>query len=184
MLPFTGHLPMIESSHGTYRTLGACVIVGLGVAVLHRRSVIVAIEDHHPAHGPTDDVGPLIMGEGTGLSEGRDGGQDNIGLDLREIGITHPEAVHVSRRITLDHNVGGFDKGLEQLPSLFLLDVQGYSPFAGIIGKPEETLFRILDVSVKGSLTPRRTSPRRFYLDHINAEIPEHLAADEIAVIC
>ena len=105
--PFARNLAVVVGHHRGHGRLQACLQVRLGHGAYPHRSVGLAQDAHQATHGQTHQIGSLVVGVGPGLAERRDGGQDDVRLDSRQVRIAQSKVRHVPGSKGFHHKMGG-----------------------------------------------------------------------------
>ena len=80
--------------------------MGLKAAMFQRFTVAGAADAHDSSHGISDNLFALELAVGAILSEGRDGGQHQAGVQLFQVYIIEPKGGHITGLEGLNHNIG------------------------------------------------------------------------------
>ena len=91
VLAATGALAVEEGGQRTGRTLTAAVTVGKVGADTHGRAVGVAVDVQESAESLQRQIGGGELAVWSGLAEGRDRGENDAGVDRRELGVAEAE---------------------------------------------------------------------------------------------
>ena len=164
-----------QGHQGGVGGLGAGMEIGGGHLARHGRPVGVTREEHVAAHGHRDEVGHLEIAVRSGLSEGRQGDDDDVLLYLRQVIVSQPKAGEVSGRKALQHQVELPNETLEQVLAVGGGQIEGDASLAGVVGPPVEALLGVGIVAVERGNVARGVAFGRLDLDHVGAHVAQNL---------
>ena len=104
----------VERDHAAHRCVGRRHHVGLGASQLHRRVFFLSGDVHRSAERTGHDVRGLEAPVGSRLTEIRDRGEDEAGVQLAQIPIAQTETLQKARPKGLQNHVRGFRQPPEE----------------------------------------------------------------------
>ncbi|EAU48638.1 hypothetical protein R2601_03658 [Salipiger bermudensis HTCC2601] len=132
--------------------------------------VLVAHDRQETAHAESDGVIGGAVAPRTAISEARDRGIDQVGIDRAGHVGAQPQRRHLARAGVLDQHIEARQQRLDQRDALGALEIDGEALLAGV---------HLVEIGVLRPLAAaeRISAARRFNLDHVGAERREDGAA-------
>ena len=128
MLPLARAL-LKKKGHGRCRgAVEAALVLGLEAPMFQGLPVLGAADAHDGSHGVADDLLALVPTIWTLLSERRNGGQDEAGVQLLQSIVVQIQGGHVAGLEALHHHIRGPGQLAKNPPPLHGLDVSGSRP--------------------------------------------------------
>ena len=191
-------LSHLDRSHGGGGGEVAALIGGDVAAELDRFPPVDPRSVHRATHGVGDDVGPDVVGIGTGLTERGDARDDETRVVLGQGAVPEPSLVEVAGRERLDHHVGsGGERGHEALVG-WIVEVDDDRPLVGVEVEEERALLQVDElgyaiattaviamVRIEGERTvvPGRVATRWLRLDHLRPEVGQELPSERAGYV-
>ena len=146
---------------------------GVAVGVLHRAQQAVGV----PAHVEQDQVGGLESCVRPPATEGRYGGEDDVGIGLAQNVVVQTPLLKLADGKVFDDNVGGLGQLQEAGRVTGGAQVQRHSVFVGVQGQKQAALLRVGSVPWKGPHAARLVAHRRLDFDDLGSQTGQVLGA-------
>ena len=171
------HVPVVKSAQNRSSGELGPGKVGLIVALPHRRAVGLAGDLHEAAGSQGDQVRRAVVLPRARLAERRDGRHHQPRVSGAEFIVAEAQRLEAPNRVAFHHHVGPRGQLLEQRPSPFVFQVQGYGALVGVVEEEVEAALGPGLIAGERSPGAAWVSRRRLHPDDVGPVVGQQLSA-------
>ena len=175
--------PREMGDQGCVGAVGRGVVIGLRHADAQRLVIKAAGVEQRPAGGPQGDLAVGPAGLRPIQAERGDRDMDQRRIDLGQRVGRQPGRPPIRRRGRLDQEVGARDQPMQEGQALRRAGIADHRPLARRVGRPIERVLPLRPVRRERRVAARGRTLRRFELDHIGAQLGEHMPRQRAAMV-
>ena len=181
MLSPSGLMTSVQGQHRPAGGVARGVSPGLGLGDPDRGPIVVTAHQQWRTGGPDCEVRADIVGLWSCLAEGADRRVDQLGKPVAQCFVVQPKIGHRADVGGFDEEVRRFQQAKQKVASPSVFEIAGDAALASGVCGPVDRL-----VGTVGEERGNGASCRaggRFDLDHVGAEVGEHLSGEHAALV-